>query len=443
MCDLSVIFNIIMTSLWWDRELVNYFIINKNAGLLFFAFTYVKLVEGLLFSRPNLLGLCVGTLIGYNHIKNLFCFRWELAVSIFFIYWGVALTCFGDKSSLLVNKKNRIGVLRSKVQGTTSLLLHINLYGTMWGRTYSTKAGSLTPLEIGSTLDPFFLTGFADGESCFRIALTKRDNLVGWRVQQFFQITLHRKDRALLEGINKYWGVGQIHKSGQDLLQYRVQSFVEIEKVLNHFEKFPLISNKCADFELFKESYKLVLNKEHLTHKGLHKIVAIRASLNLGLSEQLQTAFPDVVPVARPLVPSQKIQDANWLAGFVTAEGCFMVSISKSQSKTVGFQVYLVFVITQHVRDEELMRSLIDYLGCGNLRRKRDVFEYQVSKFSDLIEKIIPFFKKYPISGEKSKDFSDFCAVADLMRTKVHLTKEGVEKIRKIKEKMNTGREFS
>jgi hypothetical protein len=229
--------------------------------------------------------------------------------------------------------------------------------------------------------------------------------------------------------------VGQIHKSGQNLLQYRVQSFAEIERVLNHFEKFPLISNKRADFELFKESYNLVINKEHLTHEGLHKIVALRASLNLGLSEQLQTAFPDVVSIVRPIVKDQKIQDAKWLAGFVAAEGCFMVSISKSQSSTAGFQVYLVFVITQHVRDEELMCSLIDYLGCGNLRRKRDVFEYQVSKFSDLIEKIIPFFKKYPILGEKSKDFADFCVVADLMKTKVHLTKEGVEKIRQIKEK--------
>ena len=35
--------------------------------------------------------------------------------------------------------------------------------------------------------------------------------------------------------------------------------------------------------------------KEHLTYDGLRKIVAIKASMNLGLSEKLKEEFPDVV----------------------------------------------------------------------------------------------------------------------------------------------------
>lgn len=48
--------------------------------------------------------------------------------------------------------------------------------------------------------------------------------------------------------------------------------------------------------------FKLVERKEHLTAKGLRKILAIKASMNNGLSEGLKIAFPDIVPVARPLV---------------------------------------------------------------------------------------------------------------------------------------------
>lgn len=222
-------------------------------------------------------------------------------------------------------------------------------------------------IRDSNLMNPWFLTGFVDGEGCFRISLTKRDNLVGWRVQLFFQITLHRKDKTLLENIQKYWKVGKIHKSGSDLLQYRIQSFVEIETIIKHLDKggrevpsrpaslqgggplppfFPLISQKRSDYELFKSAYNLVLNKEHLTYKGLHKIVALRASCpaslqgNWGLPEQLKTAFPDVVPIGRPLVPCQKIQDANWLAGFATAEGCFMVLISQSKSITVAVRLF-------------------------------------------------------------------------------------------------------
>ena len=35
-----------------------------------------------------------------------------------------------------------------------------------------------------------------------------------------------------------------------------------------------------------------MLKKEHLTNEGLLKIVAIKASMNLGLSDDLKVAFP-------------------------------------------------------------------------------------------------------------------------------------------------------
>jgi hypothetical protein len=85
------------------------------------------------------------------------------------------------------------------------------------------------------------------------------------------------------------------------------------------------------------------------------------------------------------------------------------------------------------------MKSLIDYLGYGRLSRKRDIYELQVSKFSD-VEKIVAFFEKYPILGEKAKDFIDFSITLGLMKNKVHLTESGVAKIRIIKEGMNRGR---
>jgi hypothetical protein len=42
--------------------------------------------------------------------------------------------------------------------------------------------------------------------------------------------------------------------------------------------------------------------KEHLTIEGIHKLIAIKASMNLGLSKKLKAAFPDTIPVQRPLV---------------------------------------------------------------------------------------------------------------------------------------------
>lgn len=64
--------------------------------------------------------------------------------------------------------------------------------------------------------------------------------------------------------------------------------------IINHFDKYPLISQKRADFELFKQVF--LINKEHLTIEGLQKIVAIKYSINKGLSPKLQSAFPNTTP---------------------------------------------------------------------------------------------------------------------------------------------------
>jgi hypothetical protein len=289
------------------------------------------------------------------------------------------------------------------------------------------------------SIDPWFLTGFIDGEGCFRISLTKVNSALGWRVQLFFQINLHVKDRALLENIKDYLGVGKIHNSGQNLIQFRIQTSDELAVLIKHLEAYPLITQKKADYMLFKEGYELVIKKAHLTKEGLLKIVSLKASLNLGLSKQLKDAFTEVIPATKFTNLSVTNLDCNWLSGFVSAEGCFLIGIAKSNLYSTGYQVYLNFIITQHIRDELLMKSLIDYLGYGRLSRKRDIYELQVSKFSD-VEKIVAFFEKYPILGEKAKDFIDFSITLGLMKNKVHLTESGVAKIRIIKEGMNRGR---
>jgi len=142
-------------------------------------------------------------------------------------------------------------------------------------------------------INPNWLTGFTDGEGCFSVGVFKNSNNVGWQVKLGFEIYLHIKDKAILEQIKNYFGVGNIyHKDTLNKIQYRVQSTNDLAKIISHFDQFPLITQKLADFQLFKEAYNLVLNREHLTLSGLSKIVAIKALMNRSLSDKLKTAFP-------------------------------------------------------------------------------------------------------------------------------------------------------
>ena len=118
-----------------------------------------------------------------------------------------------------------------------------------------------------------------------------------------------------------------------------------------------------------------------------------------------------------------------------------MIIIFKSKTN-IRFTVKLIFQITQHTRDEELLKSFIEYFDCGRYspRSNQDVGDFNATRFSDVTNKIIPFLKKYPIVGVKALDFADFSKVAEIMQARGHLTEKGLEEIRLIKAGMNRGR---
>ncbi len=102
------------------------------------------------------------------------------------------------------------------------------------------------------------------------------------------------------------------------------------------------------------------------------------------------------------------------MAGFTSGEGHFQVALAKNRYS------HLTFKINQHDRDEHLMKSLIEYWGCGNYYpsekspAQRSVLglpcglgDYIVSKFSHITGILIPFFKENPILGVKALDFQD------------------------------------
>lgn len=294
-------------------------------------------------------------------------------------------------------------------------------------------------------LNPWWLTGFCDAESCFMISICRdKEYACGWQVQASFTIVLHKKDLPLLVNIKNYLGVGIIYIRGDNLAAiYKVSSLFELTNVIiPHFTKYPLLTQKKADFLLFKEVVELMSNKFHLTMEGLQQIINIRASMNKGLPDTLKSEFSEVSPVERPLILTESIPDSNWVAGFVSGEGNFSVKIHKSERIKIKYQVQLRFRISQHERDTHLMETLIKYLEVGKIEEdcRNPVVNLTVVKFSDITNVIIPFFDKNPILGVKLLDYQDWCRIAKLMSSGSHLTMEGLELIRSIKAKMNTGR---
>ena len=187
-------------------------------------------------------------------------------------------------------------------------------------RLYSSNTSNYPRYNLNNTyyLNPYYITGLVDAEGCFTTSIYKDCRMkTGWQVKPIFQLNLHKKDLKILEALQKTWGVGKIYKHGQDSFMYRVSSLKNLRVITTHFDNYPLITQKLADYLLFKQSIDLIQEKLHLTEKGLLTLVGIKYVLNWGLSEKFKETFPNRIPVVRPKVHFSRNKRCYELIGFV------------------------------------------------------------------------------------------------------------------------------
>jgi len=135
----------------------------------------------------------------------------------------------------------------------------------------------------------------------------------------------------------------------------------------------------------------------------------------------------------------------DYVVGITDGEGCFYVLLSKTSAYQAGWRVQLHFHLKLQEIDEELLWKVRNTLDCGNVYFQRETrsnhtqcYRYTVGATRDVIQKIIPFFKKHQLqTASKRRSFKLFCQIADLMKKEKHLTSEGIEKIRALKLQMN------
>lgn len=121
----------------------------------------------------------------------------------------------------------------------------------------------------------------------------------------------------------------------------------------------------------------------------------------------------------------------------------FFVNIYKKKESVLGEGVKLVFKVTQDRKNLTLLESFTNVFTAGKVYRQSPtakVMDFLITGLADITKYVIPFFQAHPLEGAKKNDFNDFLKVAELMKAKAHLNKEGLEKIRLIKQGMNSNR---
>ncbi|MFA5764129.1 MAG: LAGLIDADG family homing endonuclease [archaeon] len=138
----------------------------------------------------------------------------------------------------------------------------------------------------------------------------------------------------------------------------------------------------------------------------------------------------------------------DYILGLVDGEGSFTVYIRNPDiSRDVKRRVVVEpkFYVKLVERDKEILESLRQYFGCGTVYFQKDTrpnhqncYRYEVYNRQDLINVIIPFFKKNKLRfATKSHDFKIFCEIMEQISEGKHLKEVGLRKLFKLKQLMH------
>ena len=135
----------------------------------------------------------------------------------------------------------------------------------------------------GTSLDPWFVTGFAEGEAAFTYSRSGR------QMALYFAIKLTNGERPLLEEIQAFFGgIGKIYsakarpptpRSGftKSAAYFRVCRREELRIVLSHFDQYPLRGSKAGSYAIWRQ---MVVLKQRFRQPDREQLQELAVSLS-------------------------------------------------------------------------------------------------------------------------------------------------------------------
>ena len=147
-------------------------------------------------------------------------------------------------------------------------------------------------LDSSKNLDNHWLAGFSDADASgaglqagcaspqasFQIKIIKRITRNKPEIRLNYQ--MDQKSDLLLNMIKEYLGGNIGYRKSQDTFYYGSTNFGSAKKVIEYFYQYHLQSRKHISYLRWRKVYRLIQDKEHLTEKGLSKIIKMKSLLN-------------------------------------------------------------------------------------------------------------------------------------------------------------------
>ena len=140
---------------------------------------------------------------------------------------------------------------------------------------------------------------------------------------------------------------------------------------------------------------------------------------------------------------SNHVLNPWYIVGFVEGEGTFHIAFYKDPAMKQNIKVIPEFHVNQSYLRINTLQEIKKYFGCGYLKENHaartndDTYVYVVRDRQDLLNKIIPFFSRYPLRSIKQKSFELFAQIVQMIALGKHRTIPGLKKIINLAYNMN------
>lgn len=280
---------------------------------------------------------------------------------------------------------------------------------------------------------PWYVTGLVDGDGMFGCIVFREKK----RISLEFKITgLSATSSNLMENLKIFFNCGRISIDNRrdETVKFVVTDLDSIlNKIIPHFDNYPLQGSKELNFLTFKKIALMMLNKEHLTEGGYNEILELYGTMNKNRTFEEKFNY---------LLKKNFCINKEWLIGFIEAEGTFYCYIEKQiEGVNKTPKITNTLEIAQSTHELPLLKAIIQFLNIGYLKPKpkgEDLNDVKALRSVSRIvcnspEKIISFLGLEPFITLKQKDYANWSNIYELVKSKAHHNKEGLKKILNLK----------
>lgn len=136
-------------------------------------------------------------------------------------------------------------------------------------------------------LEPWYVSGFVDGEGSFHIALYQDATVkTGWRVIPEFHVSQRVSSKHVLQKLVKFFRCGYVkanHRTNpKDVTHvYVVRNRDDLlTNIIPFFEQYSLKTEKADDFKAFARIVRMVAKGAHCTNEGVKTIRRMAYTMN-------------------------------------------------------------------------------------------------------------------------------------------------------------------